>query len=315
MLALCAGCAIASGQEKRAPKTVEGARSAKTEGREHDALTGSEDLGWRVSRGLAFSPEVRMAEAEARRAQAALELARRKVTREIVKDYYREKELEQLNAQLVKRVARERALYAQGTRSGAELEEAQQRLRAVTSELQELRWRVQGLAGIRKRDAEMIHGVRLGVPYVANVPGSTPKRRAPRAEPPREVEPQPEDPRLAALQELLGKEMDIDTRALRKPDHPQEDPTPLEQVLEGLFAGTSFRVAFLQGPPDLREEVLTKDLQMKASRRVFLTLLADQHRVAFVLRPYGVLVIPSHAATGYDAPQVPEPRRRSPRRR
>jgi hypothetical protein len=229
-----------------------------------------------IAVGLKSNPDVLLAEAKMRQAEAELLQARLKVTREIV-ELWNSKRKKEVGLNVIRtEVAEAQQLADKGVGSAAEVRKLRNTLDLAMAELSEFNVTIRPLLGIGLAPDGLGRGAARG---------GAPERQAPT----RSQWPMVEDDPLAKA-----------TASFEFVD------VPIAEAAKEVFSKSTVNLtvdrAMLEEFANMQVTLTLKNVTPRAA----MSALADQAEVAFLLRDYGVLLTGLGRASGIDAPSIPE---------
>jgi hypothetical protein len=227
-----------------------------------------------ITVGLKSNPDVLLAEAKMRQAEAELLQARLKVTREIV-ELWNSKRKKELGLESMKvEMTEAEQLAGKGMMSQMDLRKTRSAYQIAAAELSEFNVTVRPL---------------LGMGLSPDGRGGSPRQGA-------------EDPKR-----YRGNWPDAQDDPLMKGKITVElTDVSVIDAAKAVFAKTPLNLAvdrnWQEGMAEEKVTLSLKDVTPKAA----LLAITDQAQVAFVRRDYGILMTTTHTARGIDAPAIPE---------
>jgi hypothetical protein len=235
---------------------------------------------------LRTNPDLVLAEAKAREAQAELSQARLRVTQKVATLFHERKRLMETKSSIAARVRRLHALYGTGNASQEEVAEAVLAQADADAKLAQTEAEIRYVLGL---------GSVLKITFSERL--EVPPPRGPGEPEPGAVRPAIPD----SVRRVLMEEMTVDWE--RK---------PLPAVLQALQAATGNQVAFLLGPDlapeDAAEYAITLEIPGPVQISAILTAVTDYlrfHEFCFVFREYGVVLTDYDHAADMMAATVP----------
>jgi hypothetical protein len=235
------------------------------------------NLDQMIATALRASPEVLLAEAKLRQAQAELNQARLKVTRELVSAFNEKKARQSGLLGAERNLAMTTKLHQQGSTGASDVEVARAKL--GEAEL-----------GIAQADAEIRYLLGVGSLFDPTQLRESAGPAAPRQLP---------NPRAFRIPEAL-------TEPLARQVTVKFDKTTMEDVVNTLASQANVSMVIDQQVGFDLTNPITLSLNAPVAFSAVLRALADQNDLVFILRDYGILVTNEGRAVSLRGPTIPD---------